>query len=209
MNRALNLLVLAIPALVSGRHYKFALCPKFINNGYFDISRDGCVDRAMQISMNSDDTVECLYVGTDVQGEFPDLQRDAILQALEEHPDLDGLSISVTQGEELRPAYDRAAELGIPVVTFDSDDDDIERSRRIAYIGTDNFFMGQQLSKVLQKLAPLGGTYAILTSDAPNLQERADGIQYGLDSDPNWELLEGEGLVNYAGNNSAALPLMQ
>ena len=127
----LILLVLAIPSS-EARHYKFALCPKFINNGYFDVSRDGCVDRAMQLSLSSDDTFECLYVGTAEQGEYPDLQREAILKALDEHPDLDGLSISVTQGEELREVYDKAAEMNIPVVTFDSDDDNLERSRRKA-----------------------------------------------------------------------------
>ena len=155
--------------------YKFALCPKFVNNSYFDVSRDGCVDRAHQLTVESKGRyeIECAYVGTATPGEYGDLQAAAILEALEKE-DYDGLSISVTQSEELQPVYQAAKEKNIPIVTFDSDD---VTSGRAAYIGTDNFFMGEQLAKVLLKLAPLGGTYAILTSEAPNLQERAAGIQ--------------------------------
>lgn len=198
---------ITIIALVDARHYKFALCPKFINNGYFDIARDGCADRAAQLS-NDDDTFECLYVGTEVPGEFGDLQAEAIMAAMDDNPDLDGLSISVTQAEDLQIVYQRAAERGIPFVTFDSDD---VNSDRLAYIGTDNFFMGTQLSKVLQKLNPLGGTYAVLSSDAPNLQERAKGVTSVLDADPKWITVGGinnTGIVSYGGNNSAGLPLM-
>lgn len=194
---------------VHAEHYKFALCPKFVNNSFFDVSRDGCVDRAAQLTaLNDQDTVECIYVGHDIHGEFGDLQAQAILEALDEQPDIDGLSISVTEADKLVPVYEAAKAKGIPIVTFDSDDPD---SGRVAYIGTDNFFMGSQIAKVLQKLAPAGGKYAILSSEAPNLEARAAGIQSVLEPDPVWVpyLEETAGVVSYQGNNTLGIIRMK
>jgi hypothetical protein len=57
--------------------------------------------------------------------------------------------------ELVQEAYDR----GIPSVTIDGD---IENSTRVAYVGTDQEFMGATMARTGRQLVPDGGTYAII-----------------------------------------------
>jgi ribose transport system substrate-binding protein len=51
----------------------------------------------------------------------------------------------------IEPVIEKAVQAGIPVITFDSD---APNSKRIAYIGTDNYFLSST-SQVLKQLVPL------------------------------------------------------
>lgn len=165
---------------VNNKTFRFALCPKSIDNPFFDISRDGCYDRAKTLSNNNiidddDDEikVECLYIGPE-EFNSDGVDQAAIVMAAILSEQVDGLSISVTNPTTMRPVIDKAIAMGLPVVTYDSD---IENTERSSYIGTDNFFFGQQLGKVLQKIAPTGGTYAIVTDSTPNIIQRERGVR--------------------------------
>jgi hypothetical protein len=57
--------------------------------------------------------------------------------------------------ELVQAAYD----MGIPSVTFDGD---LNTSRRVAYVGTDQAFMGATMARTLRQLRPDGGTYALI-----------------------------------------------
>jgi ribose transport system substrate-binding protein len=72
-----------------------------------------------------------------------------------------------------------ATAAGIPVITFDSD---APGSKRISYLGTDNKEFGLALGKMLLKLRPEGGKYAMVSGGpgAANLAERVDGVREAL-----------------------------
>lgn len=208
--------------VVQARHYRFGLLAKFINNDFFDVARDGCVDRARQLERDSNwtDTLECVYIGHTTHSEVGHLQAEAILQALNQsqvdNTPFDGLSLSVTNGDDLKPVYEEIERLDIPLVTFDSDDANLAASGgRVAYIGTDNKFLGSQLSKVLQKLQPGGGNYAVLSTASPNLNERVHGVQEVLRNDSLWLPYDRhvpgnkDGYVDYGGDNEQGIVVMK
>jgi gamma-aminobutyric acid type B receptor len=114
---------------------------------------------------------------------------------------LDGIAISVKNPELMGPIIDDAVAAGIPVVTFDSDASD---SNRMAYIGTDNNFMGETLAKVARQLVPEGGTFAILLGDSsPNVEARDRGFRNAIDPEL-WTELPGSP-VNYERDLDTAL----
>lgn len=153
----------------------FALVPKQANNSFFDLARDGCQARAALIG-----NIECLYIGPEEEG---DAQAQAdIIDELIARGDVDGISISVTDAAVASEAIARAVDAGIPVVTFDSDAQD---SERLAYVGTDNTAFGNELGKLLEQLKPLGGTYGIISAGAPNVMQKAEGVQERL-ADSAW-----------------------
>lgn len=61
----------------------------------------------------------------------------------------------------LIPLINNLVDAGIPVVTLDSDS---PGSRRAAYVGTDNVFLGRTMARLLRQLRPEGGTFAMIGS---------------------------------------------
>jgi ribose transport system substrate-binding protein len=162
-------LALTGSALADGP-YKFALIPKAMNNPYFDLSRDGCMAEAKKLG-----NVECIYKGpiehepaTQVQ-----MMQDFITQGI------DGIAVSVADADSVIKVIKQARAANIPVITFDADAPD---SARQANVGTDNHAMGVELGKLLLKLRPDGGTFAIVSGGAAaaNLQDRVNGVRDGL-----------------------------
>merc|ERR1711862_49724 len=105
----------------------------------------------------------------------------------------DGISVSVIDEKIIEEAIDfidKSSSSGIPIITFDSD---APNSKRLAYVGTDNFQFGNDLGKMLDKINPNGTKYGIITdmSGGPNLQLRVDGVRYRLEDDnlhpTNWK----------------------
>lgn len=72
---------------------------------------------------------------------------------------VDGIAMKPCGPEVMIPLIANSTKRGTPVVTFDSD---IPQSDRVAYIGTDNVFMGWTMAKLLRQLRPEGGTFAIV-----------------------------------------------
>jgi ribose transport system substrate-binding protein len=67
---------------------------------------------------------------------------------------VDGIGVSVIQPDALQPTIDKAVDGGIPVITFDSD---APKSKRLAYIGTNNYQAGVEAGKATLKQFPNGG----------------------------------------------------
>jgi ABC-type sugar transport system substrate-binding protein len=163
--------------------YTFALVPKSVDNPFFDVARDGCMDHAVILG------VTCLYTGpaaevTDTDGSI----QAQMISDLIDAKAIDGLAVSVQQRNAIKPVVEKAVHAGIPVVTFDSDAPD---SKRTAYIGTDNFFFGVQLAKVLKQLLPSGGRYATVGSTSPNIAERVRGFEAEISTGGEWTSAEG------------------
>jgi len=153
----LSLLPLALTVekrAVAERVYKFALCPKSTNNGYFLDANAGFVDGAAALNATAAEggpRVRPYYLGNPEFVADGVAQAEIVAAALDE---MDGLAISVLNAELMRPIIDAARSRGLPVVTFDSDDPE---SARQSYVGTNNTFFGEQIGKVLDQIKPTGG----------------------------------------------------
>ena len=167
----------------TANNFTFALIAKNINNPFFGVVRGGCVEQSLQLSSSPPSkNVNCLYVGPeeDDAGAQADY-IDAMINGT--YGQINGISISVTDPGIVSPAINRAVAAGIPVITFDSDAED---SDRMAYVGTDNVAFGVELGKLLDQLAPQGGKYGVLSSSAPNVVQRFDGVTKRLADDSKW-----------------------
>lgn len=89
---------------------------------------------------------------------------------------VDAMLISCNDADALKDVIDKAMDQGIYVATFDSDSPD---SKRLFYIGTNNYNAGQKAAEYMQTLLPDGGQVALLTGvlGAPNLEERIVGFK--------------------------------
>jgi ribose transport system substrate-binding protein len=88
----------------------------------------------------------------------------------------DGIGISSIEAAPMVPVIDRLVSRGIKVITLDSD---TPGSKRIAYIGTNNFKAGQEAGRAAMKLMPGGGTFVAFVGNqsAQNARERIDGFK--------------------------------
>lgn len=104
-----------------------------------------------------------------------------------------GIAVACSDGNVVTPAIDRAAARGIHVVTFDSD---APRSKRLAYIGTDETTFGKTIMKELARVMEGKGTIAILAGNqtAPNLKMRREGVLEELKNHPDMKLID-DGMV--------------
>ncbi|HPI74923.1 MAG TPA: sugar-binding protein [bacterium] len=87
-----------------------------------------------------------------------------------------GLAVSPNDPDGVTSVIDRAVAAGIPVLTFDSD---APKSKRLCYVGTDNYTAGRAAARQLLLYLKPGDAYAILTGSlgALNLNERIRGFR--------------------------------
>ncbi len=89
---------------------------------------------------------------------------------------VDGLAVCATDPSALTPLVNKAIEQGIPTITFESD---MPQSRRICFLGTDNFKAGQHLAEVVARELDYRGK-AIICTGLPtqlSLNQRIEGIK--------------------------------
>ena len=89
-----------------------------------------------------------------------------------------GIAISPKNPENQTAMLDKAAE-SVKLITQDSD---APNSKRICYIGTDNYQAGVAAGELLKKALPNGGKIMLFvgTLDAQNAQDRKKGIEDAL-----------------------------
>jgi ribose transport system substrate-binding protein len=162
---ALGSLLLAGSA-AAAEGYRFAIVPKAMNNPYFDLARNGCVDEAKKLG------VTCTYTGP-IEHE-PATQVQIIQDLISQH--VDGIAISVADAASVKRVIHQARQAGIPVITFDADSPDSERQ---AYVGTDNAALGRALGHLLVQQHPKPGQFALVSGGpaAENLAERVTGVR--------------------------------
>lgn len=106
-----------------------------------------------------------------------------------------GILVSPGNAETLKPEIDAAISAGIPVLTIDSDAPD---SKRLFFIGTNNFQAGQLGGKKLAELLKGKGTVTFFTiGGQENLKERLNGYEAALEAYPNIKIRE---VVNMKGD---------
>jgi len=124
-----------------------------------------------------------MKVRSDVEGPQtfdPKAERDALDQAVQKK--VSGILLDVTDVALLKDSIDKAIAADIPVITIDSD---APASKRLFFIGTNNFqagLMGGQ--RLAQELHGKGNVVVFTMPDQPNLQERLTGYKAALAKTP-------------------------
>ncbi len=92
---------------------------------------------------------------------------------------VDGIAISPIEAEAITPTIDKAIEAGTPVICFDSD---APKSKRLCYIGTNNFDAGKAAGEAALKLFPNGGKLVAFVGNmgAQNARERFEGFKAAI-----------------------------
>ncbi|HXL02007.1 MAG TPA: sugar-binding protein [Candidatus Atribacteria bacterium] len=97
---------------------------------------------------------------------------------------VNGIAIAPSDPTALAPTIETAISKGISVITLDTD---APESKRLAYIGTDNYSAGKLAGQVMAQLLPEGGEVAIGTGSltAMNSLERMRGFTDGIAENEN------------------------
>ncbi len=117
---------------------------------------------------------------TGPQNYDPKAERDALDQAVQKKAT--GILLGVTDPAQLKDSIDKAVAAGIPVITVDSD---APSSRRLFFIGTNNYqagFTGGQ--RLAQELKGKGDVVVFTMPDQSNLQDRLRGYKDALAKTP-------------------------
>merc|ERR1712166_402458 len=136
--------------------FVFAVVSKSINIPFFDDVKKGCEARAATIvrSTSNNVNVECLYTGP-IEQDDPIEQAKIIENLILNNNNgngnntkkvVDGIAFSVIDSNVAYNLTVMAQNANIPIITFDSD---APLRKRIAYIGTDNIQLGNELANTL------------------------------------------------------------
>jgi simple sugar transport system substrate-binding protein len=120
-------------------------------------------------------------VGADAEAQVAEIE--SLIEA-----GVDGLAISSVSTDALAPVIDRALDMGIPVVTFNSDN---PSSHRLAFAGQDLVTSGYEAGQVLVDKMGTKGKVLILTLDAAAQWsiDRETGARNALAEYPDIEVL--------------------
>jgi ribose transport system substrate-binding protein len=171
MNR--NLSILALVAVLpfagcSGRHSpteKYYLVTANSKLSYWQMAGQGLTRAASQLGVQSE------MVGP--ENFDPAAEAQAFRDALAKKPS--GILVSPVDPALLGPEIDKAVAQGVPVITMDSD---APASKRVSFIGTNNYDAGQIGARVAAKALGGKGTVVVFTIPGQhNLVERLKGYK--------------------------------
>jgi len=151
---------------------RYVLVGANINLPYWQEAQAGLIDIAKTIG------VKVAMVGPSTLA--PDEELKAFNQVVDEKPS--GILVSVSDAGLFREAIDKAILQGIPVICMDADSPD---SRRVLFIGTDNFRAGQESGKIVAKVLAGTGNVAVIGLAAQlNTADRRRGLEDALKQYP-------------------------
>ena len=108
-------------------------------------------------------------------------ERDALDQAVQQKAT--GILLGVTDAALLKDSIDKAIAAGIPVITVDSD---APASKRLFFIGTNNYQVGVTGGlRLAQALNGKGNVVVFTMPDQHNMQDRLRGYRDALEHTPN------------------------
>jgi len=110
-----------------------------------------------------------------------------------------GILVSPADPKVMGPEIDKAIEAGIPVVTVDSD---APQSKRLFYIGTNNYDAGQLGAQVAIKKTNGKGNFMVFTMPGQaNLDARLDGYRKAFAAHPSIKIVQ---VVDIHGQSTVA-----
>ncbi len=146
--------------------YHFALIYQEEKNPYWDAVKDGIRQASSKYN------VQFEFMGPEVTDmvEQVDLLNRAIASRV------DGIIVQGMNEEAFTPVINKAVERGIPVLTIDSD---APLSKRMSYVGSDNYQAGVMVGEHIAKVLRGQGQIGIILGNfhATNQQQRLKGIQ--------------------------------
>ena len=173
MSRIALLCFLALGSLlgspVRAEDIFYALCPKSLNNPFWDEVKIGMDKAAKELGVKAE------FVAPIEADANQQVQK---IEALLEKK-VDGIGISPNVPDSVIEVISKARAKGIPVICFDADSPD---SERLCYVGTFNEQAGYEAGKLLKKFLP-GGGKVLAVSGGPgalNLNQRVEGFQRAL-----------------------------
>jgi len=158
----------------------YVLIAANINLPYWQEAAAGLRDVAKEMGLG---------VKVDIDGPTsysPKEEVDAFQKTVSSHPA--GILVSVASPELLQAPIAAAIASGIPVICLDSDAPD---SKRVMFIGTDNFRAGQESAKRIADLLKGHGDIVLVTIPGQlNLDERVRGVNEALKKYPGIKIVQ-------------------
>ena len=143
-----------------------------INLPYWQEAQAGFLDAAKTLGVKGELTGPTTY---DPNGEV-----GIFRQIVEQNPA--GICLSAARPEIFQGDIDKAVAQGIPVICVDAD---VPDSKRVMYIGTDNFKAGRESLKKLAALVSHQGNFAVVTIPGQrNMDDRLAGVADALKNFP-------------------------
>jgi ribose transport system substrate-binding protein len=146
--------------------YHLILVPEELDNEYWKLVEKGAKKAAEKYS------VQLEYAGPK-QANIDDHVKTIEMSAASK---VDGIITQGLSDEQFTPLINRVVAKGIPVITVDTD---TSNSKRLAYIGTDNYYSGFLAGKALIADTKGYANVAIITGSfyANHMQQRVKGFQ--------------------------------
>src|SRR5712692_2339872 len=145
---------------------------------YWQEAEAGFKDAAKQMGVKVELTGPAAY--------SPDEELAAFQQAVCQKPS--GILLAASAAELFRSPINSAIEQGIPVICMDADSPE---SKRILFIGTDNFRAGQEIGRRIGGLLKVKGNVVVVTVLGPfNLDDRPRGVEEALKKFPGMKLTQ-------------------
>jgi ribose transport system substrate-binding protein len=139
---------------------------------YWQEAKAGFMDAARGLKVKAE------FTGSDTYS--PQEELEAFQKAVEKHPS--GIAVSPARPEVFKDAIDAAVKAGIPVICVDSD---APESRRILFVGTDNYQAGLISGQRIGELMQGKGQVVLITIPGQlNLDERVRGLSEALKKYP-------------------------
>ncbi|MGB7845874.1 MAG: substrate-binding domain-containing protein [Candidatus Acidiferrum sp.] len=139
-----------------------------INLPYWQEAQAGFLDAAKSLGVKGE------LVGP--AGYAPNAELVAFREVVERQPA--GICLSAAKPEIFQAEIDKAVAEGIPVICVDAD---VPNSKRVLYIGTDNFKAGKESLKQMAALLQNHGSVAVITIPGQrNLDDRVAGVADAL-----------------------------
>lgn len=163
--------------------YKFGVIYT-ANNAFWDSVGNGALAKAAEYNATGEYDIEVVPMGPTDSGAAQQIQifEDMMSKGY------NGIIISCSDAVALQPVIDAAADKGVPVVCMDAE---VPNSKRLCFVGTDNYNFGAALGEEIAKV--LGGKgKVILTSMNPAMTamtERMRGTTECLAKYPDIEVL--------------------
>jgi ribose transport system substrate-binding protein len=143
-----------------------------INLPYWQEAEAGFLDAAKVLGVRGELIGPTAYA--------PNAELGMFRQIVEQHPA--GICLSAARPEIFQAEIDKAVAQGIPVICVDAD---VPDSKRVLYIGTDNFKAGRESLKRIATLVPGKGSIAVITIPGQrNLDDRVAGVADALKNFP-------------------------
>ncbi|GAX91681.1 sugar-binding protein [Effusibacillus lacus] len=158
--------------------YHFVLIAQDINNPYWKLILQGAEDAAR----NNNVAIEFLGpVEADME-EHIHLIEKAIASKV------DGILTQGLDEAKFQPVIDKAIKRGIPVITVDTD---ASTSKRLTYIGTNNYMAGYKAGKYMAKATNGKAKIGIITGsfEVSNMIHRIKGFRDAIRDEPGMQIV--------------------